>query len=105
MSATMIERIEELSDPTPSPPLERTSGNYWLIETLRRWGITSYAGVNGGGLIHVTKHLEPLSDISEARDGVPRMLSPRLRQNRRLRHNHRSRHQAGLQRDHRRQAP
>jgi len=29
---------------------------------LRRWGITSYAGVNGGGLIHVTKHLEPLSD-------------------------------------------
>jgi len=35
----MIERIEELSDPTPSPPLERTSGNYWLIETLRRWEI------------------------------------------------------------------
>jgi len=56
-------------------PLERTSGNYWLIETLRRWGITTYAGVNGGGLIHVTKHLEPLSDLSEARDGAPRMLS------------------------------
>jgi acetolactate synthase-1/2/3 large subunit len=75
MSITMIERIEELSHPRPSPPLERSSGNYWLIETLRRWGITSYAGVNGGGLIHVTKHLEPLSDISEVQDGVPRMLT------------------------------
>lgn len=71
----MIERIEELNEPAHSPPLERSSGNYWLIETLRRWGITTYAGVNGGGLIHVTKHLEPLTDLSEAADGAPRMLT------------------------------
>ena len=58
-----------------APPLERSSGNYWLIETLRRWGITTYAGVNGGGLIHVTKHLEPLTDLEEATDGRPRMLT------------------------------
>ena len=71
----MIERIQDLNQPQPSVPLERTSGNFWLIETLRRWGITSYAGVNGGGLIHVTKHLEPLWDLSDAADGKPRMLT------------------------------
>ena len=71
----MIERVEDDLQAFVPAPLERTSGNYWLIETLRRWGITTYAGVNGGGLIHVTKHLEPLSDLSEARDGAPRMLS------------------------------
>jgi acetolactate synthase I/II/III large subunit len=68
----MIERVEQELAPAP---LERTSGNFWLIETLRRWGITTYAGVNGGGLIHVTKHLQPFSDPSEANDGVPRMLT------------------------------
>ncbi len=71
----MIDRIEEEIEPLAPAQLERTSGNYWLIETLRRWGITTYAGVNGGGLIHVTKHLEPLIDLEEARDGAPRMLS------------------------------
>jgi acetolactate synthase-1/2/3 large subunit len=53
--------------------LERSSGNFALIETLRRWGITFYSGVNGGGLIHVTKHLEPFLDIDQVGDGVPRM--------------------------------
>jgi acetolactate synthase I/II/III large subunit len=61
----------------PSPAnkmaLERSSGNFALIETLRRWGITFYSGVNGGGLIHVTKHLEPFLDIDQVGDGVPRM--------------------------------
>src|SRR5438445_466242 len=71
----MIDRVEEELTPLTPVPLERTSGNYWLIETLRRWGITGYAGVNVGGLIHVTKHLQPFSDPSEARDGVPRMLT------------------------------
>src|ERR1700704_1326206 len=75
MSTEMIDRVEhELTTFGPAP-LERTSGNYWLIETLRRWGVTSYAGVNGGGLIHVAKHLQPLSDPSEATDGAPRMLT------------------------------
>src|SRR5256712_1399723 len=74
-STPMIDRVEEELTPLTPAPLERTSGNYWLIETLRRWGITGYAGVNGGGLIHVTKHLQPFSDPSEAYDGVPRMLT------------------------------
>ncbi len=55
--------------------LERASGNFALIETLRRWGITFFAGVNGGGLIHVAKHLEPFTDLSQAHDGVPRLLT------------------------------
>jgi len=55
--------------------LESTSGNHALIETLRRWGITFYAGVNGGGLIHVTKYLQPAYDLSQVTDGQPRMLT------------------------------
>ena len=53
--------------------LEHSSGNFALIDTLRRWGITFFSGVNGGGLIHVTKHLEPFLDVDQAGDGVPRM--------------------------------
>src|ERR1700687_3033347 len=75
MGIKMIARIEQDTSPFTPAPMEHTSGNYWLIETLRRWGITGYAGVNGGGVIHVTKHLQPCSDPSEARDGVPRMLT------------------------------
>src|SRR2546430_3299192 len=75
VSTSMIDRVEHELAPFAPAPLERTSGNFWLIETLRRWGITAYAGVNGGGLIHVTKHLEPLSDPSEATDGAPRLLT------------------------------
>src|SRR2546429_9003973 len=75
MGIKMIDRVEQELTPFTPAPLEHTSGNYWLIETLRRWGITTYAGVNGGGLIHVTKHLQPFSDLSETRDGVPRMLN------------------------------
>ena len=68
----MLERVEEEVAPSP---LETTSGNYWLIETLRRWGITAYAGVNGGGLIHVTKHLRPLLEPADVRDGAAHMLT------------------------------
>src|SRR5438477_6903599 len=74
MSTEMLDRVEQEVTTFP-PALERSSGNFWLIETLRRWGITTYAGVNGGGLIHVTKHLEPLTDLEEATDGRPRMLT------------------------------
>jgi acetolactate synthase-1/2/3 large subunit len=62
-----------------SPPgrtaLEQTSGNFALIETLRQWGITFYAGVNGGGLIHVSKHLAPFWDSAQAADGIPSMMT------------------------------
>src|SRR3989442_6002233 len=75
MSTEMLDRIEQELTPFEPAPLERSSGNYWLIETLRRWGITTYAGVNGGGLIHVTKHLQPFSDLSEDPDCVTPMLT------------------------------
>src|SRR5437763_5776967 len=74
MSTEMLDRVEQEVTTFP-PALERSSGNFWLIETLRRWGITTYAGVNGGGLIHVTKHLQPLADPSELADLAPRMLT------------------------------
>lgn len=55
--------------------LEEVSGNRILIDTLRRWGITFFAGVNGGGVIHVAKQMEPFTDLSQAADGVTRMLT------------------------------
>ncbi len=69
--ATVLER--ESTERGPAAP--QTSGNFALIETLRQWGIDFFAGVNGGGLIHVTKHLEPFEDLSQAGDGIPRMLT------------------------------
>ena len=53
--------------------LEQSSGNFALIDTLRKWGITFFSGVNGGGLIHVAKHLEPLLGLDQIGDGTPRM--------------------------------
>src|SRR5436305_13243597 len=57
---------------TSKSALDRSSGNFALIETLRKWGITFYSGVNGGGLIHVTKHLEPYLGLQHSRDSAPR---------------------------------
>ncbi|MGH2450852.1 MAG: thiamine pyrophosphate-dependent enzyme [Candidatus Limnocylindria bacterium] len=51
------------------------SGDAALIDVLRSWGITFYAGVNGGGVVHVAKHLDRFDDPSQAGDGVPRMLT------------------------------
>lgn len=53
--------------------LEQTSGNFALIDTLRKWGITFFSGVNGGGLIHVAKHLAPFGGLDQVGDGTPRM--------------------------------
>src|SRR5712692_8867421 len=63
--------------PSPRQPLDETSGNYALIETLRRWGVTFYSGVNGGGLIDVTKYLLPFTDLEQAADGTPRVQTMR----------------------------
>src|SRR5207249_9366209 len=63
---------------TTSPPAafpEAQSGNAVLIDTLRRWGIHFYAGVNGGGVVHVAKHLEPMYELPPATDTTPRMLT------------------------------
>jgi len=59
--------------PRQATQLEQTSGNFALIDTLRRWGITFYSGVNGGGLIHVAKHLQPFFGLDQVGDGIPRM--------------------------------
>lgn len=53
--------------------LDRSSGNFALIDTLRKWGVTFFSGVNGGGLIHVTKHLAPYLGLAQSGDAVPRM--------------------------------
>ena len=67
-----------ISNVMPAPRTETredTSGNFVLIDTLRRWGINFFAGVNGGGVIHVAKHMEPFTDLSQAGDGIPRLLT------------------------------
>ena len=58
--------------PIDKTALDRSSGNFALIDTLRKWGITFFSGVNGGGLIHVTKHLQPFLGPQHS-DNVPRM--------------------------------
>ena len=65
--------VSTATSPAKKMALERTSGNFALIDTLRKWGITFYSGVNGGGLIHVAKHLEPFLGLEQVGDGVPRM--------------------------------
>jgi len=52
-----------------SPGLEKNVGNFVLIDTLRQWGVHHYTGVNGGGVVHVSKYLEPLTDPSQITDG------------------------------------
>jgi acetolactate synthase-1/2/3 large subunit len=43
-----------------------------IITTLNSWGIRLYAGVNGGGVIHLLKHLDPLG---EGDPGAPCFLT------------------------------
>ncbi len=77
MSAVAHElaRIATAAPDEDGSKLDASSGNFALIDTLRKWGITFFAGVNGGGLIHVNKYLVPFTDLSQAGDGVPRMLT------------------------------
>lgn len=57
------------------PALDQTSGNFALIDALKKWGVHFYSGVNGGGLIHVAKYLLPFTDLSQSGEGTPRMLT------------------------------
>ena len=59
--------------PIEPQALDRSSGNFALIDSLRKMGITFFSGVNGGGLIHVTKHLAPFLGLQHSGDRVPRM--------------------------------
>jgi len=54
---------------------EAKSGNAVLIEMLRRWGVRFFAGVNGGGVVHVAKHMEPYYDLAHSADPASRMLT------------------------------
>jgi len=55
----MATALERPRGSEPGVFAEAKSGNAVLIDTLRRWGIRFFAGVNGGGVVHVAKHLEP----------------------------------------------
>jgi acetolactate synthase-1/2/3 large subunit len=54
---------------------ETRSGNAVLVDTLRRWGIRFFAGVNGGGVVHVAKHMEPYTELAHSADPAARMLT------------------------------
>jgi len=57
------------------PSLVDSTGNSKIIEILSSWGINLYAGVNGGGVIHLAKYLLPFEGLGQANDGIPRMLN------------------------------
>lgn len=57
------------------PTLIDDTGNSKIIEILSSWGINLYAGVNGGGVIHLAKHLLPFDGLHQANDSVPRLLN------------------------------
>ncbi|MFI7336395.1 thiamine pyrophosphate-dependent enzyme [Streptomyces sp. NPDC050085] len=51
-----------IHDPTTAQTsrlLDDTSANRWLIDALAELGVTAYAGVNGGGVIHLARLLAP----------------------------------------------
>jgi acetolactate synthase I/II/III large subunit len=69
MAMTVERATRERAAPRPA-----TSGNAVLVDVLRSWGISFFAGVNGGGVVHVTKHMEPFSDPRQVTD-ASRMLT------------------------------
>jgi acetolactate synthase-1/2/3 large subunit len=73
MATAFEERYRPRPGTAASP--ETKSGNAVLIDTLRRWGVTFFAGVNGGGVVHVAKHLEPYTDLAHSADPASRMLT------------------------------
>jgi acetolactate synthase-1/2/3 large subunit len=71
----MAQALEQPRRTEPRVSTETKSGNAVLIDTLRRWGVRFFAGVNGGGVVHVAKHLEPYYDLSHSADPASRMLT------------------------------
>ncbi len=57
------------------PSLHDGTGNAALIRTLAGWGITTYAGVNGGGVIHFAKYLEPLERLDQLASKTPSLFT------------------------------
>src|SRR5437773_9133716 len=73
----MATALEEAYRPKPRTTAfaETKSGNAVLVNMLRRWGIGFFAGVNGGGVVHVAKHLEPYHELAHSADPASRMLT------------------------------
>src|SRR5256886_16399768 len=71
----MATALERSRGSEPGAFAEAKSGNAVLIENLRRWGIRFFAGVNGGGVVHVAKHLEPYHELAHSADKASRMLT------------------------------
>src|SRR5256885_11103487 len=71
----MATALERQRGSEPSVSVETKSGNAVLIDTLRRWGVRFFAGVNGGGVVHVAKHLEPYYELAHSADTASRMLT------------------------------
>src|SRR2546430_181537 len=72
--ATAIEQRQATTGAPAAFP-EAQSGNAVLIDTLRRWGIHFYAGVNAGGARPAHNPLEPMYEVPPATDTTPRMLT------------------------------
>ena len=52
-----------------------TNGYEFLVDGLRSLGVTLYAGVNGGGVIHLANLLNPVRDTRNPPAGTPRMFT------------------------------
>lgn len=46
-------------------------GNAALVFNLKEWGIRCIAGVTGGGLIHLLKHIPRFSGLDSSDDDMP----------------------------------
>ena len=49
---------------------KQLSGYQFLHRTLSEWGITCYAGITGGGIIHFLKYLDPLIEDDPEQPGL-----------------------------------
>src|SRR5260370_282249 len=66
----MIERVEQELTPFTPAPLDHTSGNYWLTQTLRRWGVTGDAGVDAGDGCVVIDDIDSMEEQLERAQSV-----------------------------------
>ncbi|MCC5832650.1 MAG: hypothetical protein JJU12_06370 [Chlamydiales bacterium] len=55
--------------------MEENNGNSALISTLKEWGISCIAGVTGGGLIHLLKHVPRFNGLESSDEKRPHFLT------------------------------
>src|SRR2546430_4299628 len=71
----MATALERSRGSEPGAFAEAMGGNEVLCDTRRGWGIRSFDGVNGGGVVHVAKPLEPYYELAHSADKASRMLT------------------------------